>query len=1370
MEIKSRMTSSNRIKEVVSKLKQEARDELKDLRAAVTGGLTDARSKVEVLLAAERKLYARLTQLEAQVASQTGVGADIERLTEEVEELAVNQVLHETVLKEDILHQIEETWDVLRGSLEEEFGSELEAARDEMEGNLAEVMKVMDDSAAGFNEDMQRQLTQLVEQRSEDLMTLQAVAEEAVRRCDAGDQATRSVQNELEEALLAITEAAEQQSSDLAQVRDAQEFLAARVDELADEAGGSQKFMANLHASQRGFAEETRQALSEDSAAINALAATVEGMRSQVAATQEQLGGVVESATQREAASQQTFVDLRSAMEEALSDRPTSKAVAGTVDERVSALEADLVLAAEVSAAEANEGVRALSETVASMHTEVLSVKEKQAETATAAAAAVERAEVTAGWAAGLEDVQHRLGSLEADMSARAEQDQTAMADKEVTAGLAAGLEDVQHRLGSLEADMSARAEQDQTAMADKERTQDSDTLAMITAELQQLKAALAALPAPSDQESGGLVDDRLAAMEADTKLAEELLRTELSDIGERLEALSHTVSEHPNIPEGGAAVEELAGRVDGLTDAVAELTQHMKDGKLARDQAGEEIEPTVLARMRSAEGRQQDATVDTKLSEELLQIELDAVREELQAAVAGIATIKALVDQQTVPALGDGGSEEETAQLAARVESLSQRHRETTESIAATSSVLERRMDDMAVDTKLSEELLRAELDAVREELRVAVAAVAAVQASMEEGSFRPADAKPEDRSAEALARVAERMESLSQRHAATTESIAAASGNLERGLEDATVDAVMSEEMLRIELDSVKEELQATVAAVQTRMDQLQQGLRLMEERHSDREGGAINTDVQQLEAATALGGGSAGDTAREHDVGKMQEKVTALASAVEELQMGHRTVVEQLLSASAATKSLVEAQSQLDELLAWKAKVEEEEAAMAVTTPTSEHDWRQELNGLLDEHLQSLSTTVNTVRQELSMRIDDAAVQAKSAASAEAQKIADRLSAELSDLAVDLKLSEEIGLVEVDEMAARLADVSSPAPTTETSGALQAAAAPPSVSSGLQAGLDSLNAVVSGLQGDVAVVHRRQEELLDAGVTVEMKVEAAHAEMQKAVAEVKAKVDSLSSEDTHTGPGVRAEMTVLAEGIEALKQATGALAEGSQAMGSRMDAQEGALLSLKKELEPVLEEGNSRHQDSGLEEVRRQLSDWQSTWQVTAQATDELQGLLEAASSRLSLVEDDTTGLAARLQSLALTVSEQQSGSAGTGLETEQGASEKLEAGLADLRTRLEAQEADTSALEAKLKETCVQLEATVTELTTRVEAGDGGAAASAWEAKLTDASVKLEASLADLRTQVEAGEAGAAASAARLVDSLSQVKLASCQYRD
>jgi hypothetical protein len=93
MEIRSRMSATNKLKEAVNRLKHEGREEMKGLAGSVDERVGRMERKVEVLLAAERKLYARQSELEAGVRQYEALVTDaVAELRDEVEEAAVNQV------------------------------------------------------------------------------------------------------------------------------------------------------------------------------------------------------------------------------------------------------------------------------------------------------------------------------------------------------------------------------------------------------------------------------------------------------------------------------------------------------------------------------------------------------------------------------------------------------------------------------------------------------------------------------------------------------------------------------------------------------------------------------------------------------------------------------------------------------------------------------------------------------------------------------------------------------------------------------------------------------------------------------------------------------------------------------------------------------------------------------------------------------------------------------------------------------------------------------------------------------------------------------------------------------------------------------
>lgn len=182
MEIRSRMSATNKLKEAMNNLKAESREQAKALSSSIEERLQRMERKLEVLLSAERKLYARQTDLEAGVRSYEGLVTDaVAELRDEVEEAVVNQVLGEVVLKEDMLAQLDGGWDVIRDSLGAEFRGELRNVQAAAEADLTDALEAIEEDAAVFQEEVQGQLTELAKQRTEDIGLLQHVAGEMVR-------------------------------------------------------------------------------------------------------------------------------------------------------------------------------------------------------------------------------------------------------------------------------------------------------------------------------------------------------------------------------------------------------------------------------------------------------------------------------------------------------------------------------------------------------------------------------------------------------------------------------------------------------------------------------------------------------------------------------------------------------------------------------------------------------------------------------------------------------------------------------------------------------------------------------------------------------------------------------------------------------------------------------------------------------------------------------------------------------------------------------------------------------------------------------------------------------------------------------------
>eukprot|EP00951_Prasinocladus_malaysianus_P043501 scaffold544130_cov45-Prasinocladus_malaysianus.AAC.1 len=88
MEIKSRMSSTTKLKDSLSKTRHETRGELKELRRGLDERLEHTERKIQVLLAAERKLYGRQGDLEARWGDhRREVDRRVSALTDELEGL-----------------------------------------------------------------------------------------------------------------------------------------------------------------------------------------------------------------------------------------------------------------------------------------------------------------------------------------------------------------------------------------------------------------------------------------------------------------------------------------------------------------------------------------------------------------------------------------------------------------------------------------------------------------------------------------------------------------------------------------------------------------------------------------------------------------------------------------------------------------------------------------------------------------------------------------------------------------------------------------------------------------------------------------------------------------------------------------------------------------------------------------------------------------------------------------------------------------------------------------------------------------------------------------------------------------------------------
>ena len=364
MEIKSRMSSTNKIKDSVNKVKAEMRSEMKNFRGESEERLGQVEQKLEVLLSAERKLYSRQTELESLNGDQLkALEAKVNGMKEEVEELSVNQVLNESVLKEDVKAELDSGLDALSDTLWKEVRLEIQAAQESTESSLTQALESVDEDVAGVHQDLQKQLTELSQTRAEDVSMIQEVAERAMKRCDEAEALAGTIQQELDEVTAAVTAAMESQAGNLAQLeKDQNQNMTARLAALEEE-------LSRIHAGLTEAQESAVDSVSEIDALRKDLDDQFAAAKTQVETAHEVLKVQVDAKYDAQSASwheelkaiEKKLDDALAAVDEAAREHeaemqalpePLPEASTPDLPDRVAGLEVDLVLAAELNRAE----------------------------------------------------------------------------------------------------------------------------------------------------------------------------------------------------------------------------------------------------------------------------------------------------------------------------------------------------------------------------------------------------------------------------------------------------------------------------------------------------------------------------------------------------------------------------------------------------------------------------------------------------------------------------------------------------------------------------------------------------------------------------------------------------------------------------------------------------------------------------------------------------------------------------------------------------------------------------------------------------------------------------------------------------------
>ena len=364
MEIKSRMSSTNKIKDSVNKVKAEMRSEMKNFRGESEERLGQVEQKLEVLLSAERKLYSRQTELESLNGDQLkALEAKVNGMKEEVEELSVNQVLNESVLKEDVKAELDSGLDALSDTLWKEIRLEIQAAQESTESSLTQALESVDEDVAGVHQDLQKQLTELSQTRAEDVSMIQEVAERAMKRCDEAEALAGTIQQELDEVTAAVTAAMESQAGNLAQLeKDQNQNMTARLAALEEE-------LSRIHAGFTEAQESAVDSVSEIDALRKDLDDQFAAAKTQVETAHEVLKVQVDAKYDAQSASwheelkaiEKKLDDALAAVDEAAREHeaemqalpePLPEASTPDLPDRVAGLEVDLVLAAELNRAE----------------------------------------------------------------------------------------------------------------------------------------------------------------------------------------------------------------------------------------------------------------------------------------------------------------------------------------------------------------------------------------------------------------------------------------------------------------------------------------------------------------------------------------------------------------------------------------------------------------------------------------------------------------------------------------------------------------------------------------------------------------------------------------------------------------------------------------------------------------------------------------------------------------------------------------------------------------------------------------------------------------------------------------------------------
>lgn len=890
MEIKSRMSSTNKLRDTVSKLKQEVRGEIKDIRSASTERVARIEQKTAVLLSAERKLYARQAELETTFAEHMRKLDDaLLSLKEEVEELSVNQVLAESLVQEDVTVRLREGWDTLGEALGKELREDSAAMREQIETSITQAIALVDQDTARFHEEIQRQLAGLAKQRSDDLKLIQEVAEEAMRRCDEEEQTAASIQQELDELLEGVVGWAEKQRNLQEDVEALQGHLAggssSRLSAVEGKIDALDDALQELQVSTASneTVSEVARAMDEQfdmqEVGMHSLQQNIHKLREDFESSVNKLSMEVEAA-RREAP--EIHARQAKAGAHVVSDDELPLPTLTSLEGQLIDMEVDAVLASELTAIEHG----AVLDAVLSL-TSAFRESERRVSGLTVLAQ-------------GLEEHQRAaLVQLEASQTEKAERsaeelDKVNARVRELAANVDRQMEDMDGAREQLERRVLAASSEALLAReaADelKSRLEGLEVDIRLSEEL--VAAELEDATRGRNQQEGQDLVERLATVRADIE-AERERRRHLESQQEAHRTQLETAQEIHAVSLR-SEIADLGKHIDGLRNDLAQLRVTQHETSHAQPEAREAGAATALSETAAlatqVQGLADDVATLFKRHELLLdagvlvESRVDGVEQELkQAAEIGSTNSERMDELQVEMTLSE---ESLRAELAGMVEQLSQE----------------------AENVRIGEQEVRNQVDALRSQLEASHEALELRLEAAHQAGARPEELKRVEDGIAKLAADVMQLKGSAMEPARTTDEFASALRRLEEHLAAVDADMVLADEVSKVEEEWVLDRIQSTSEAVSAALENYSDMLKwkegidsLVEEARPQFEG--IRESVSHL-ANPPLASTPAEPQADQHWRQEAEDKsqllAAALASAGQDIEglQRRQSVLEQQL----------------------------------------------------------------------------------------------------------------------------------------------------------------------------------------------------------------------------------------------------------------------------------------------------------------------------------------------------------------------------------------------------------------------------------------------------------------------------------------